>query len=184
MAVENTIVKLKDGTSALFRAPILSDGEVGAMLEYLKTITAETPFLLMEPTEAAKMTLEQERAFLSENISNPNLVMIVCEVKGEIAGNCQIAFNNRVKTKHRASVAIGLKSKFWNKGIGTEMFKQMIELARERGISQLELDYIEGNQRAAALYTKMGFAVSGEKPNAIRLPNGTILKEYSMVKIL
>lgn len=48
----------------------------------------------------------------------------------------------------------------------------------------VELEVIEGNQRAIGLYHKMGFVYTGEKPNAIRLEDGSSLKELMMVKVL
>ena len=51
-------------------------------------------------------------------------------------------------------------------------------------LEQLELEVIEGNQRAIGLYHKMGFVCTGEKPNAIRLEDGSSLKELMMVKVL
>lgn len=42
----------------------------------------------------------------------------------------------------------------------------------------------EGNGRARGLYEKMGFHVVGEKPNAVRRKDGTMLKEYSMIREL
>ena len=46
----------------------------------------------------------------------------------------------------------------------------------------MELDFVEGNSRARALYEKMGFSITGVKPNAIRLKDGTLLNEYSMIR--
>ena len=37
-------------------------------------------------------------------------------------------------------------------------------------------------RRARALYEKMGFRITGVKPNAIRLKDGTLLNEYSMIR--
>ena len=48
-------------------------------------------------------------------------------------------------------------------------------------LMQLELDFVEGNTRAQALYEKMGFKIVAERPNAIRLRDGRLLKEYSMI---
>ena len=59
---------------------------------------------------------------------------------------------------------------------------QTVEL--EHLLEQLELEVIEGNQRAIGLYHKMGFVCIGEKPNAIRLEDGSSLKELMMVKVL
>ena len=92
-------------------------------------------------------------------------------------------WNNRVKTGHRASVAIGLLSEFWNQGIGTRMFQEMIKIAENNPkILQMELDFIEGNSRARALYEKMGFRITGINFNAIRQKDGTLCNEYSMIR--
>lgn len=111
--------------------------------------------------------------------------MIACIVDGRIAGNCQISFSTGMKERHRASVAIALLQEFWNLGIGTKMFEEMIRIAGERGeIRQIELDYIEGNSRARSLYEKMGFRITGVKPDAIRMKDGSFVNEYMMVKKL
>lgn len=63
------------------------------------------------------------------------------------------------------------------------MFQELIRLAKERGdILQMELEFVEGNSRARALYEKMGFRITGVKPDALRLKDGTLLNEYLMVR--
>ena len=109
--------------------------------------------------------------------------MLLCLVDGKVTGNCQIAWKNSIKTRHRASVAIGLMKEYWNQGIGTRLFREMIRIAEENpNILQMELEFIEGNTRARALDETMGFRITGVKPNAIRLKGGTLLNEYSMVR--
>ena len=72
---------------------------------------------------------------------------------------------------------------YWNQGLGTGMFQEMIRIAEANpDILQMELDFVEGNTRARALYEKMGFRITGVRPNAIRLKDGTLLNEYSMVR--
>ena len=88
-----------------------------------------------------------------------------------------------MKIRHRASIGIVLLSEFWNQGIGTRLFQELLRIAEENpNLIQLELDFIEGNNRARALYEKMGFRVTGVKPDAIRLKDGTLLNEYSMIR--
>ena len=59
----------------------------------------------------------------------------------------------------------------------------MIHIAeKDPYLTQLELEFIEGNTRARALYEKMGFRITGVKPNAIRLKDGTLLNEYAMIR--
>lgn len=64
------------------------------------------------------------------------------------------------------------------------MFEEMIRISKEKGVLQMEPEVVEGNERAKGLYERMGFSVVAEKPNAIRLKDGTMLKEYFMIKYL
>lgn len=107
--------------------------------------------------------------------------MLICLVEGKIVGNCQITWSKGLKTRHRASVAIALLSEFWNQGIGTRFFQELIHIAEEnKNIMQIELNFVEGNSRARALYEKMGFRITGVKPDTIQLKDGTLLNEYSI----
>lgn len=172
---------LKDGRTALLRSPRVEDA--AGLVEYLRITAEETPFLLRCPEECT-MTVEQEEAYLRRSLEVADQVMILCEVEGKIAGNCNLARKNKLKTRHRGEIGIALVREFWNLGIGTAMFEEMIRLASAWGITQLELEVIEGNDRAIALYEKMGFAIVAAKPNAIRLRDGTLLKEYLMIRQL
>lgn len=181
MVINDIEFKLKDGRSALLRSP--KDEDVQGMLDYLYISAGETDFILRYPEECNKYTPESEKDFFDHTNESENDAMIVCLVDGKVAGNCQISWSNGIKTRHRASVAIALLSEFWNQGIGTRMFQEMIHIAENNSeILQIELDFIEGNSRARALYEKMGFRITGVRPNAIRLKDGTLLSEYSMIR--
>ena len=64
------------------------------------------------------------------------------------------------------------------------MFREMIQIARNWELEQLELEFLEGNERGQALYEKMGFRITGFIPNAIHLSDGSVLKEYQMLLTL
>lgn len=182
MIFPSKTVTLKDGRTALLRAPRVEDA--AEMLAYLKTTAGETHFLLRAPEECTQ-TIQQEADFLQGMLDDPNAMMIVCEVSGRIAGNCQITYKTKLRNRHRAMIGIGLLKEFWNLGIGTALLRELIAAAENRGdILQVELEVIEGNTRAMALYEKMGFSTVAAKPNAIRLPDGTLLKEFYMVRPL
>lgn len=86
-----------------------------------------------------------------------------------------------MKDRHRASVAIVLLQEYWKLGIGTRMFREMLQIAQKRdGVRQIELDFTEGNNRARSLYEKMGFRII----DAIRMKDGTFVNEYMMLKRL
>lgn len=181
MLFEEKIIALKDGTQALLRSPRASDAP--ALLDYLKTTSAETEFVLRYPEECT-MTVEQEERFIESVNASAGSVMIVCEINGRIAGNCSLSMGGRIKVRHRGSVAIALYREFWGKGIGTRLFEEMIALGRQHGLIQLELEFIEGNERGRALYEKMGFEIVAVRPDAYCLKDGSLRKEYLMMKKL
>ena len=183
MVFKETEFKLKDGRAALLRRPREDDAE--EMLQFIKKASGETDYLMRYPEEYADFTLEQEKGFLNGAYRSDNAMMIACVVDGRIAGNCQISFCTGMKDRHRASAAIAILREFWNLGIGTRLFEEMFRIAGERsGVRQIELDFIEGNSRARHLYEKMGFRITGVKPDAIRLKDGTFVNEYMMMKLL
>lgn len=181
MIYETKEIILKNGETAIFRAPVKEDAE--EMLEYLKTTAAQTEFLSKCPDDI-KITVAGETRYLESVAASPDDLMIVCTVNGKIAGNCQIVFSQKSKTKHRATIMIALCKEFWGNGIGTKMLAEMENAAKKRGVTQLELQYIEGNDRAAALYKKAGFETVAEIPDCYRLSDGSLRKEIFMRKLI
>ena len=181
MIIDDVKFRLKDGREAILRSP--KEEDVESTLEYLGISAGETDYILRYPEECGKYTPEGEKKLFEQKNESPNEAMIMCVVDGKVVGNCEISFFKGMKTKHRASVAIALISDFWNQGIGTKMFEEMIRLAESReDVMQIELEFVEGNSRARHLYEKMGFRITGVHPNAIRLKDGTLLNNYMMIK--
>ncbi len=181
MIIQDIEFKLKDGRTATIRSP--REEDIQGVLDYLYISAGETEFILRYPEECGKYTPEGEKALFERMNAADNEATLICEVDGKIAGNCGISWSKNIKTRHRAMVAIALIKEFWNLGIGTRLFQEMIRIAEaNENILQMELDFVEGNTRARALYEKMGFHITGMKPNAIRLKDGTLLNEYSMVR--
>lgn len=174
---------LRDGRAGLLRSPDPA-GDAADLVQYLYDTAADTPYVLRTPQEI-RYTVEGEKAFLGDVVASPDACMIVCEVEGKIAGNCQITFRRGIKTRHRCDIAIALRRAYWGNGIGTAMFTAMERLARSRAdVTVMELEFIEGNARARGLYEKMGFRIVGMHPNAIRQEDGSIAALYLMQKQL
>ena len=175
-------ITLRDGRQAVLRVPDPAR-DAAPLTQYLKDVAGESPFVLAYPEER-NFTPEKEEAFLRAVLDSPNDLMLVCEVDGRLAGNCHLTRNPRMKVAHRADIAIAQYKEFWGLGIGTAMFETMIEAARSMGVTQLELEVMEGNARGRALYEKMGFRLASVHPDAIQLKDGTMLALYLMIKKL
>lgn len=183
MTIKPFDFKLKDGRTATILSP--RDEDINGVIEYLKISAAETEFILRYPEECDKYTYDAEKAIFDRMNASEDEAMFICLVDGKVAGNCGIHFSNQLKTRHRAGVAIALCKEFWNLGIGTRMFEEMEKLALTKPYVQiLELDFVEGNTRARALYEKMGYKITGRRPEAICLKDGKLLDEYMMQKKL
>ena len=181
MIIDEKTIVLKDGRTCLLRSPGTKDAK--ELLDYLQIIARETIFILRYPEEPMP-SLEEEIAYIKNMQESDNQYMISAFVDTELAGTAQVNIHKRVKTRHRAEMAIGLAQKFWGLGLGGSMIDCLIQIAKNRGCEQLELEVIQGNQRAISLYEKKGFITYGERKRGIRLKDGSYLSEYLMYKDL
>lgn len=181
MIFEEKKITLKNGKTAVLKSPYITDAE--KMLNYIKKACGETDFLARYPEEW-NITVEQEESWVTRMRSAPNTLGITCYVDNEVAGNCEINFKEGIKTSHRAIVAIAILKDYWNLGIGSSMLEELVAAAQKRGTEIIELEFVEGNERAKHLYEKFGFRITSEKPNAFKLKDGTYLKEIYMQKYL
>lgn len=181
MIYHSKAVILKNGQSVIFRSPTPDDAS--QMLTFLNRIASDSDYLIRYPEECETSPEKEANLIASVRQSEYDLY-ITAFAENKIVGNCQLAFQKRIKTKHRASVSIGILKEYQGLGLGKAMMREMVSIAREHQILQLELEYIEGNDRARNLYEAMGFFCTGERPDAIRLKDGTLLKEISMMKKL
>ena len=170
-------VTLRDGRTVTLRSPEGSDA--AEMIRYMKTVNSETEFLIRSADES-DIPEADERAFLCRTADSSNDLMITAFSGERVVGNCQIGFHDRKKTRHRAGIAIAIVSDFWGCGLGTALMKELIAAAIGHGVSQIELGFIEGNDRAKRLYENLGFQIYGEVPDAYRLEDGSSRKEYLM----
>lgn len=171
---------LKNGKKAILRN--LTPGDAQEMLLFYKRTAGETDFMMRYPEEREEMDVEREQESLKTKQDSKDELYLGCEVEGKIAGVCGLGRGDHIKTRHRGSVGISILKEYWNLGIGTFLFKEIMKAGKEMGLYQLELGVFEGNERGMALYRKMGFSKVAELPDAIRLKDGTMLKEYTMIK--
>lgn len=181
MRYQEKYISLKNGQTAIFRSPTPADAR--EMLDFLKTASGETEFLIRYPEEALTDAAAEER-FLETIAGSETELMILCEINGEIVGNCHLSFRPFRKLCHRGGVAIALLRKCWGLGIGTAMFEEMTAQAKNWELEYLELTYIEGNDRARGLYEKMGFREVARVPFANRLKDGSLRADVWMMKKL
>lgn len=183
MIFEDKKITLKDGTTAILKTPEIEDAEM--LLNSIKTASNETEFLSRIIEDWETVTVESEEKFINNVRESRNTLFIACYADGVIAGNCDITFKTGSKTSHIATVGIALQKKYWNIGIGSAMFKELMKAAEEhKGTEIVDLEFVEGNNRAKALYEKFGFKVVSSKPNFFKMKDGTYQNLVYMQKYL
>lgn len=180
MYTEEFITKI-NGHELLLRNAGEEDAEM--LIEYLKTICGETRFLIKEPEEIT-MTVEAEQNFIKRQNESDNDLMLLGFLDGEYVGNCSFAGNSASRYRHRVSMGIALYQKYTRMGIGRIMMEKLMEVAKENGFEQMELEVVADNERAIALYKKMGFEIYGTFPKKMKYKDGTYADEYWMLKYL
>ena len=158
--------------------------DAAMLIEYMSITAGETPFLLREPDEQS-FTLEQETAFIQMKKDAERELMITAFCDGEHVGCASLMSEGpRLRFRHRCSVAVAIYRKFWGAGIGEMMLRVLIDTAKEAGYEQMELEVVEGNDRARALYEKLGFKQYGAFPRNMKYKDGSYRDSYWMMKDL
>lgn len=173
------VYSLKDNRVCMLRSAAVSDA--AAMIEFLRISNEETYFMLRYPEEII-LTVDEEKTILKNWEEQPDKLLLLAWIDGEIVGNCGIApITEHLKTKHRGRFGLSVKQKYWGFGIGSLLMQEIISFAKQNGIEQVELGVYADNLRAKKLYERFGFTEWGRLPNAYKLKDGSYRDEINMV---
>lgn len=164
-------VTLNDGARLTIRS--LEKEDAAAAIFCMRKAAGETHFLSREPEECG-MTIAQEGAYIGKMNDSPREMLLGAFAGGELAGMANLSqAAPRARVRHRAQVGISLEKAFWGRGIGTAMMRELIDAAKAFGYEQIELEVVDKNERAAALYKKLGFECVGRLPRAMKYRDGS-----------
>lgn len=176
---------VKNGLKVTLKSPEVSEATL--LLNAIIDVAGHTDFIIALPEDFQPMIedIRKEEAFIKNALDNPNGMMIAVYVDNVIVGNCALNFYPHIKNRHRGTIGIAITPKYQGMGIGSLLFDEMINIAKNRpGVSQLELGVMKDNAKAKRLYTSKGFVKTGDMPRALRLKDGTYLDEELMIKYL
>ena len=162
----NKRISLRDGRTCVLRNGDAQDGQ--ALFDNFMLTHAQTDWLLSYPDENS-LDAVQEAAFLKEKAMSPNEIEIIAEIDGRVVGSAGIErVGHKDKVKHRAEFGISVDKDCWGLGVGRALTRACIECAKAAGYLQLELQAVEANERAVALYRSEGFLEYGRNPRGFR----------------
>lgn len=130
------------------------------IISFIKQVDSETNFLMRESGEF-NMSIESERNFIENKLSNDMEILLVAKVDGKIAGTLGFASIPYNRYKHKGEFGISIIKDFWNQGIGYKLIDTMVNWADNTGIVKITLEVDSNNFRAINLYKKFGFTQEG-----------------------
>ena len=150
------------------------------LLKLFQCLDAETEFMLFESNERTT-TIGEQRNILSSFSNDTSKTMIVAQEKN-IVGFCVLINGQRYRTKHMASLVMGVKKTEWGKNIASGLMEFALSKANDNGTKRIELTVLKSNESAINLYRKYGFSIEGERVSSISL-KGKMVNEYYMAKV-
>ena len=151
------------------------------LIDYLKTVTGETRFLMCESDEINDAK-EEEEQFINDHNQSEDALLMLAFVDGAYAGNCSFeGKSGSRRSKHRAGLGIALYQKYSGFGLGKLMLTRLLTEIRNLGFEQAELTVAGNNKKAYHLYESLGFKECGIIPNANKYDDGTYEDDIFMV---
>jgi RimJ/RimL family protein N-acetyltransferase len=172
-----TSTRLKDGRWAIIRRAQPEDAE--DWVANVNAVGAERVFIM---TEVLPRSVEEvSKQFLE---ANPRLELwLAGEVEGTIAGGADFRRGFHSKNAHVAGLGVLIRKGYRGIGLGEALMHSGIEWAQGVGVKRLKLGVFETNDRAIALYRKLGFIEEGRLKGEVIL-DGNPVDEILMALIL
>ena len=175
-------LSLRNGQHCTVRSVEPEDAPL--MLQYMKIMLGETPFLLRTPEEF-NYTPEEEAGILAGRKDDPHSLMLIAELDGQIIASADVCSHGaKSRLLHRGELGISVRKEYWRQGIGSAMMERLIAFAKQAGYEQIELTVESKNHRALGLYIKYGFMIYGTRPHGMKYPDGSYDNDYLMVRML
>lgn len=134
--------------------------EAGELIALTKQIDTETDFLMRDPGEF-NIDLKNEEKLINSKRNSESECLLVAKVNGEMVGTLRFSSNRYSRYKHKGQFVISVKKAFWGYGIGGKLIETMLAWADAYGFLKIKLEVDANNDRAIALYKKMGFEQEG-----------------------
>jgi putative acetyltransferase len=131
--------------------------------------------------------LKSDRIVKSEDfIKNlgGNAPILVAEIvensQKKVVGLCGLHLELSPRMRHSASLGISVSADYQGMGIGLKLMEAILDLADNwLMLVRVELSVFTDNEKAMALYSKMGFEIEGTKKYAV-IRNGKYIDEHIM----
>lgn len=160
------VITIKDGRE--LRVVRVQPEDAGDILAYTERVSGESDFLSFGPGEFG-ISLEEETKFLRSLDGGRLGFFLKGVVGGEIVSVCSLVRPPRPRLKHNGRFGISVAASCWGLGVGRAMCLATLDVAKEVGVTKVDLHVREDNAKAIALYESVGFQREGLSAQAFRI---------------
>ncbi|MDA0769469.1 MAG: hypothetical protein BZY79_04885 [SAR202 cluster bacterium Casp-Chloro-G4] len=129
---------------------------------------------------------EDERFYLKEDVTSPGVIRqwvenlnysralpLLAFVGDRIVADGTLHRRRAGATKHRGEIRVVVDPEFRNMGVGTELMRELIDIARDSDLERITLELVAQEQESALLTAEaLGFVRLATVPNYYRDANG------------
>lgn len=133
----------------------LKDEDVRAIVD-IECHPAVRKWLVEYADEEYEKELEEYRRFFSELKNNDRVEVLVARIDGRIVGFLALWRINE-DAERTTSIGLSVHPEYWGRGIATNLIKEAIKLAREKGVKKLIIETLEENSAMKHVAEKLGF---------------------------
>ena len=147
---------------------------IPAFWDTLDTVLKESQMFVF--AEAPPMN--EVTAFVTDIIAN-NDIQFIALSGSQVVGWCDILVKRLKTLKHSGALGLGVLPSHRRLGVGGALLARTLDMAKDRGLTRVELFVRTDNERAIRLYEKHGFVKEGLLRRHVRI-GGTYRDSYLM----
>ncbi len=179
MKIEPQEIIDKQGNRILIR-----EGKISDSVELQKCVKSYLKSKLIPLTEAEFNELaKNHEEWIRKFIDGKNDLLLIAEHEGTIVGNIDLMINGRQMLKHTGYIGMGIHEEWQGQGIGTAMFKVIIDWVDQNpDIEILWLQAFSNNKKGLQIYSNMGFEETGRQKGFIKTKFGEYIDNVIMTR--
>lgn len=156
--------KTKDGTEVTIR-PIRPEDEP-LMVTFHGTLSDRTVYLRYFSTLSLRRRIEHDRLLRICFGGYDREMVLVADCKDKVTGEHRIMGVGRLNKSRNGSdaeVAVLVADQYQNQGVGTELVRRNIQIAREERITRLVAEILRDNVAMEKVFQRLGFSFQTHK---------------------
>jgi RimJ/RimL family protein N-acetyltransferase len=176
--IEPRTLTARDGRAMVVRCATADDAE--AYVRHRAEEGATYEYLVTEPDEFQADAAAWAERFASA-ADDPGRLMLLAEVDGRIVGFLFFTAGSRRRVAHKGMFGMGVGHESRGNGVGRALLTTLLDWAAAHPtLEKICLGVFADNDRAIALYEKLGFAAESREPRSIKLGPGHYVEDQQM----